>query len=198
MPVEIKVVENLDFSFTSPIEIEAQTVKRAIIKGVLLAEGISRNGNLYTISEMKKIAESAAGVRIEIGLTWKGKHARSASVGKIIRAWLDKQARKIYFVAEIWGSIARKVKKGWGISIDGVAKQASYVVMESGRIVTKIKGLILAKVQLFNLGVRGKTGVPSAKVTDVKIEESMRFGKQELTNLELKAIVSALVATGDI
>jgi len=198
MDVELKQISNLDFSFKSPIEVEAQTSGRAIIKGVLLSEGVSRNGNLYTISEMAHIAESAVDTPIEVGLNWRGKHARSPTVGKIIRAWLDKQARKIFFVAEVWGSVAHKVKKGWGISIHGVAKNAKYVVTESGRVVTKIKDLILAKVQLFNLGVRGKTGVSSAQVTSVKIEESMEFGKQGLTQIQLKAIITALVASGEI
>jgi len=204
MAVELKAVENLDFSFKSPIEIEAQTSGRAIIKGVLLSEGISRSGNLYTISEMAHIAESVVDAPIEVGTNWRGKHARSPRVGKIIRAWLDKQARKIFFVAEVWGSIARKVKAGWGVSIDGIAKKAHYVVMESGRIVTKIKGLVVAKVQLFKKGKKlksgkiVKSGVPSAQVTSVEIQESMEFGKQGLTDQELKAIVSALIATGEI
>jgi len=196
MPVELKTVENLDFSFKSPIEIEASTGKRAIIRGVLLAEGVSRNGNLYTISEMAHIAETVVDAPIEVGINYRGKHARSPRVGKIVRAWLDKAKRKIFFVAEVWGSVARKVKQGWGVSIDGIAKNASYVVMESGRIVTKIRDLVLRKVQL--IGRQVKTGVPSAKVTSVEIQETMQFGKQGLTNLELKAIVSALIATGDI
>ena len=196
MTVELKVVENLGFSFKSPIEIEAQVSGRAIIRGVLLSEGISRNGNLYTISEMAHIAETVVDTPIEVGINWRGKHARSPRVGKIIRAWLDKKARKIFFVAEVWGSIAKRVREGWGVSIDGIAKKASYVMMESGKIVTKIRDLILTKVQIF--GREGRTGVPSAKVTSVQVEESMAFGSQGLTNLELRAIVSALVATGEI
>lgn len=196
MPVELKTVNNLDFSFKSPIEIEAQTAKRAIIKGVLLSEGISRNGNLYTISEMAHIAETAVDAPIEIGVNWRGKHARSPRVGKIIRAWLDKAKRKIFFVAEVWGSVARKVKQGWGVSIDGIAKRASYVILESGKIVTKIKDLVLSKVQIF--GREGKTGVPSAQVTSVEVKESMEFGSQNLSPRRLEVILAVLKATGEL
>lgn len=200
--VELKTIDNLDFKFSSPIEVTAKTDKRAIIKGTLLQEGISRNGNLYTIREMEKIADHIVDVPIQIGLEYaiqdsklRSRHKRSFDTGKIIRAWLDKAKRKIFFVAEVWGDAVKNIKKGWGVSIHGIARKARYVVMETGNIVTEIRDLLLQKVQIFK---GGTTGIASAKVESVEVQECMTFGSQSLSPKMLRIIIAGLQAAGEI
>jgi len=179
------------FEFISPtvVDIEESYQEVAIISGTLLREGVSRNGNIYTISEMEKIANQAVGVPIYVGtmtkrdpntgLLMKNMHANleKNKVGEIIRTKLDKASRKIKFWAKIFNTvihphIIEEVKKGWGISIGGIATKAKFVIDKlTGKILTKIADLILNHIQL--LPPTTLTGVPSAKVEKVEIQESM-------------------------
>jgi len=178
------------FEFRTPLTIiqEAKKEGVALIQGTLLAEGVSRNGNLYTIEEMERIAKQAEGTPIYYGTMTKidpntGMIIRNAhanipenKVGRIIKAWLDKKARKIRFIAEVvntpkFPDIIKKIKSGWGISIGGVATKAKYVMDKIGRILLKVLGLKLNHVQL--LSPSTLRGMQSAKVEKVQIHETM-------------------------
>ena len=51
------------FDFQTSVSKVTETSKgKAIVKGTLLIEGVSRNGNVYTIEEMKTIAQRTVGV----------------------------------------------------------------------------------------------------------------------------------------
>src|SRR3989304_5994106 len=128
----------IPFVFNAPAEFEVEETAQgvAIIKGVLLREGVSTNGNLYTIDEMEKIAEQAEGMPIFFGvkekvlngIMRKNAHANDEpnQVGRIISAFFDKVKRVIRYVAEIVNTklhptMIEEVKAGWGVSIGGVA-----------------------------------------------------------------------------
>ena len=50
------------FDFQTSVSKVTETARgKAIIKGTLLIEGLSKNGNLYTIEEMKSIAKRTVG-----------------------------------------------------------------------------------------------------------------------------------------
>ena len=178
------------FEFRTPLTIiqEAKKEGVALIQGTLLAEGVSRNGNLYTIEEMERIAKQAEGTPIyygtmtkidpQTGMIIRNAHANipENKVGRIIKAWLDRKARKIRFIAEVvntpkFPDIIKKIKSGWGISIGGIATKAKYVMDKIGRILLKVLGLKLNHVQL--LSPSTLRGMQSAKVEKVQIQETM-------------------------
>jgi len=180
------------FEFISPtvVTIEESSTGVAMISGTLLAEGISRNGNVYTVSEMKKIAKQAVGMPIyvgtmtkldtNLGIRRKGMHANVEPnrVGKIISAVFNKIARKIKYWAELVNTkahpkIIEEVKSGWGISIGGVATKARMILDHFGRILTKVLGMKLTHIQL--LPPKVVRGQDAACVEGVEIQESMIF-----------------------
>lgn len=178
------------FEFISPAEVTIEEASKgvAMIRGTLLAEGESRNRNLYTIAEMKRIVETAIGLPIyfgvmikrdpNTGMMMKNMHANTLEnkIGEIIHSWFDKVKRKIKFIAEVantvkYPNIIESIKKGWGISIGGIATRAKRVINEAGRVLTKILGLKLNHIQLLPPEViRGQR---AAKVEGVKVEETM-------------------------
>lgn len=183
---------NFPFEFITPTEviIEETSTGVAMIRGTLLREGTSRNGNLYTIKEMKAIAKRTEGQPIYVGVTEKldpnlgirrkGMHANTKpnKVGRIIQTIFNKAKRVVKFVGEIVNTaqhpdIISKVKSGWGISIGGVAEKARLIIEESGRIVTKVMGMVVNHVQLLAPWV--KRGQDEAIVENVQIQESMIF-----------------------
>jgi len=188
------------FEFISPIEltIEETSAGVAIVRGTLLREGVSRNDNLYTVEEMASIAAQAEGLPIYVGTMTKidpnygirreNMHAdvEPHRVGKIIRAVFNKAKRVIKFMAELvntakYPHIIEEVKKGWGISIGGVAHKAKLVVDEAGRIMRKILGLRLNHIQL--LPPKILTGIAGAEVEEVEIQESMIMYCDEETGI---------------
>jgi len=188
---EIEETMVFSFEFISPTKIVLEETARgvAIISGTLLSEGISRNGNLYTIEEIEHIAKQGedqpiyTGTMTKIdpntGLLCKNLHANieQKKIGRIIRTWLE--GRKIKFLAEIvntleFPDIVNKVKTGWGISIGGVATKAKQLWDKiSNRIITKIKDLTLQHVQLLEPQV--SRGQETAQVETVKVQETMVF-----------------------
>lgn len=180
------------FEFLSPTEItiEETSTGVAIISGTLLKEGRSKNGNLYTVEEMDSYANQAIGLPIYVGtmtkvdpntgLRMKNKHANVEPnrVGKIIKTVFNKAKRAIKFWAELvntvsYPNIISRVKKGWGISIGGIATKAKLMIEESGRIITKILGLVLNHIQL--LPPKTPRGQQAAMVESVEVQESMIF-----------------------
>lgn len=194
------------FEFISPtvVTIEETSTGVAMISGTLLAEGISRNGNVYTVSEMKKIAKQAMGMPIfvgtmtkldpNLGIRRKNMHAnvRKHRVGKIISAIFDKVTRKIKFWAELVNTISHpkiieEVRQGWGISIGGVATKARIVLDQFGRILTKILGMKLSHIQLLPpTTVRGQD---AAKVEGVEVQESMIFYDVPKPKITVKKVI---------
>ena len=196
---------NFPFEFISPLEvtIEETSLGVAIIRGTLLREGVSKNGNLYTIKEMKKIAKATEGQPIYVGTTTKmdvnlgiirkGMHdnTKSNKVGRIIQAIFNDVKRVIKFVGEVVNTenhpdIISKIKAGWGISIGGVAEKARKIIEETGRILTKVMGMRVTHVQLLAPWI--VKGQEEAKVESVEIQESMIFYEaleKEITSIKL-------------
>jgi len=191
-------MEFIPFNFYTPVEIEIEETVHgvAMINGTLLIEGLSKNKNWYEVEEMQKIADSAIGVPIyygtmtkidpNTGLLTKNMHAnvQPNKVGKIIRTVLDRVKRKIKFWAEVVNTknnpnIIQEIKKGWGVSVGGIAYGAKYVFKKIGKIkklVLKIKDMVVNHVQLIPPSV--KRGQNQAKVERVDIQETMIFCKK--------------------
>ncbi len=181
------------FEYISPVEVTVEesltaTTGTAIIHGTLLREGVSRNGNLYTIDEMKKIAGQAEGIPLYVGTMIKrnpntgriqtGMHANIEKnrVGRIIKTVFDEAKRVIKFWAELVNTkehphIIEEVRKGWGVSIGGIAHKAKIVINEAGEILRKILGMVLNHVQL--LPPDKITGVVGTEIESIEVQESM-------------------------
>jgi hypothetical protein len=187
-----------DFEFTSPlaIEVEESLLGVAMITGTLLAEGLSKNGRLYTLDEMEQIADTAKGVPIYYGTMKKwlngqltnNAHANveETRVGEITETWIDKLARKIKFRAHIVNSsnfpnLVDQVKKGWGVSIGGKG-MAQRLIDTAGREIMKIIDMIVSHVQL--LEPNTPRGQDEAQVEDSEpkmIEESFSWVEEKPT-----------------
>lgn len=180
------------FNFISPIDIKIEETSNgvAIIEGTLLKEGVSRNGNLYTIEDMENIAEKARGVQINFGVVRKiddtfgalvktlHDETESAVVGKIMETFIDAKDRAIKFIGHVvntdkYPDIINRIKAGWGVSIGGWAKKAMYIPHKLRGMVLKIKDMLVTHVQLVppNI-VRGQA---AAQVEKVHVQEVMIF-----------------------
>lgn len=195
---EIEESMKFDFEFTSPLffEIEESSIGVAMITGTLLSEGISRNGNEYTLDQMEQIAETAKGAPIyfgtetrinpNTGLLTQNMHKKGEDgrVGEITETWIDKIARKIKFRAHIIGNsnfpnLIQEVKKGWGVSIGGKGMGKTFFDA-AGRKFTKILSMIVNHVQL--LAPDMPSGVPDAQVETAEpkvIQESLMWVEEE-------------------
>lgn len=190
------------FEFTSPllIEIEESLLGVAMVTGTLLSEGISKNGNLYTLDEMEQIARTAKGVPIYFGTMRKinpntGKltanmhqNIEDAKVGEIFETWVDKIARKIKFRAHIidnpnFPNLIDQVKRGWGVSIGGKGLGQKFIDA-SGRIITKIMNMIVNHVQLLEPDT--PRGQDEATVEDA---EPKQFIEESFSWVEEKSII---------
>lgn len=205
----ISEVAEMDFNFQSPIAVESGSNQLKVkISGCLLKEGLSRNAHLYTIDEMENIARQCEGLpleygtemRIEDGRLLKNRHASSPRIGKIIRAWLDKINRKIYYVAEVYGQVARQILadyqsgKRWKVSIDGLAKNAKYYLTDAGKLIIKVGNLVMRKLQLIPSEVIA--GVEGTEIQSAEIEEVMQFN--EPISARTLAVIMHLYDEGEI
>lgn len=214
-----KIDEEMKFSyeFTSPlsIELEESKIGVAVISGTLLAEGMSKNGNLYSFDEMEKIAATAKGVPIyygtvtkmnpNSGLKTKNMHANMEHnlVGQIMETFLDPIARRIKFIAHIidnpnFPNLIQEVKKGWGISIGGKGI-GRYLIDTFGRVITKIMGLTVNHVQLLPPDTpRGQDAAQIETAEPKSIEESFSWisddesDGEEITEINLGRGISGI------
>lgn len=195
---EIEESMKFEFEFTSPLllEIEESAIGVAMITGTLLSEGVSRNGNQYTLDMMDQIAETAKGAPIfygtttrinpNTGLLTRNMHLKEsfARVGEITETWLDNAARKIKFRAHIianetFPNIVSEIKKGWGVSIGGKGFGTSFFDA-AGRKITKIMSMIVNHVQLLSPDM--PSGVDDAKVETAEpkiIQESFEWVEEK-------------------
>lgn len=190
-----------DFEFTSPVfvEVEESGTGVAMISGTLLAEGMSRNGNLYTVDEMENIAKTVKGAPIyfgtmtkmdsNTGLLTKNMHANVEPnlVGRIMECFYDKIAKKIKFIAHILNTekyphLVEEVKHGWGVSIGGKGIGRTLIDM-AGRLITKILGLRVSHVQLLAPDVpRGQDAAQVESKEIKEVQESMLIVVEEKEN----------------
>lgn len=187
-----------EYMFFSPLEVMIEETSQgvALIKGTLLVEGISRNGNLYTVDEMENIAKQAVGKPIffgvknginpNTGLPAKNLHNDEPEnkVGKITETFLDPIKRRINFVAQIMNTekfpdIIKKIKAGWGVSIGGFVTKAKYVLNEAKKLCLKIQDMVVQHVSLVDPTII--RGQDEAKVEDVHIQETMVFDMPKTT-----------------
>jgi len=188
----------MKFVFTAPITV-SESEKQTFIVGCLMSEGLSRNKNLYTFESLSSIAESAISKPIYFGTTTKfkdgliihGKHDLSKpSIGRIIKTWFDKKLKKVFFKALITDKTI-PIEEGFGVSIMGKARKATFLKDAFGHLITKISEVFIESVQLFNPNI--KRGVESATVHKV-VEESFSFVSTHyrlLTIAELIAIAES-------
>ena len=188
------------WEYFTPVKILVEETEQGVatIKGTLLVEGMSKNGNLYTIDEMENIAEQAKGKDIvcgtKIGINpntgrlSNNLHDDSPKniVGKIIDATLDKISKKITFIAEIvntplFPDIIKKVKAGWGVSIGGFVNKAKYVVNKANQLAMKIENMVVQHVALVEPSV--VRGQDAAKVESVSVQETMIFDEPRTINV---------------
>jgi len=201
---EIEESMKFDFEYTSPLmlEIEESAIGVAMVTGTLLSEGISRNGNQYTLDMMDQIAQTAIGAPIYFGTTTrvdpntglltKNMHLKEAfaRVGEITETWIDNAAKKIKFRAHIIGNetfpnLIQEIKKGWGVSIGGKGFGKTFFDM-AGRKITKILSMIVNHVQLLSPDM--PAGVDDAKIetTEPKvIQESLAWIEEEPEKINL-------------
>jgi len=198
-PIEPRTIKefNSNFVFQSPMEVTETLPKKTIIKGTLLSEGMSKNGRMYSIETLEKL-DGLSDIPIFVGTGKNNQHSKASGViGKIVKTIFDKVARKVRFIAEIFNkSIAESVKRGWGISIGGKGK--GQILLDTlGRLITKVKSIILDHVQL--LLPTTERGQESAQVETV-INETMTFttGFPKLSRNQIVKIVSALIKEGVI
>lgn len=204
---ELREGMSFDWEYISPVAIDVEETEQgvAIIKGTLISEGVTGNGNLYTLDEMENIARGAEGVDIyygtmtkfeeSIGMYRKNAHAdvNENKVGKIMKTIFDRVARKVLFIAQIMNTdkypdLISKVKKGWGISVGGKGK-GQFLLDALGRLVTKVCGLQVRHVAL--LDPHTPRGQQSAQVesdpVDKEFEETMTF--YELPPMKITVVV---------
>lgn len=187
-----------EYMFFSPLEVMIEETSQgvALIKGTLLVEGVSRNGNLYTVDEMENISKQAIGKSIffgvkngvnpNTGLPAKNLHDDSPEnkIGKITETVLDPIKRRIKFIAQIMNTkkfpdIISKVKAGWGVSIGGFVTKARYVLNEAKKLCLKIQDMVVEHVTLIDPSII--RGQDEAKVEDVHIQETMIFDVPKTT-----------------
>lgn len=196
---------NFTFEFTSPMEVDVaeSTIGVAIIKGTLLSEGISSNGNLYTLDQMEKIAKTAEGapiyygtmMRTMNGIPVKNAHANIIPnlVGQIMQTFLDPIAKKIRFIAKLFSTeqfphLIKEVKQGWGVSIGGKGR-ARFVLDSLGRILTKIFDLTVNHVQLLRPETpRGQNAAQVESAEPKEIQESMMFYELPKPDFQVKEV----------
>jgi len=216
---EDKTFMQFPYIFFTPVEIMVEETEHgvALIKGTLLVEGVSRNGNLYTVDEMENIAEQAKGVPIyfgvkdginpNTGLPTKNLHADDSEnkVGKIIDATLDAIKRKIYFVAEVvntakFPDITKRIRAGWGVSIGGFVTKAKYVLNAAKKVCLQIQNMVVEHVALVDPTVI--RGQDEAQVENVRVQECMVFEDVPQIHLVIKSgrgvrILGARVERGE-
>jgi len=209
------MTSKLNYQWNAPVKVTETSYNRATISGVLIAEGTSRNGHLYELTELRNIAKQACGVPINFGtvsklldtktgLVIKNAHDESpnAVVGKIIRTTFSPKRKLVTFFGEIWNTkkfpnIVQEVKNGFGISIGGFIQYAQYVIDKAKRHVLQIKDMIVQHVQLVSPKV--VRGQDQAKVETVLVHESMSFYANNgrlLSRNMLFALVIALELKG--
>jgi hypothetical protein len=196
---------NFDFEFISPMEVdfEESAIGVALVKGTLLSEGISRNGNLYTLDQMGKIASSAEGVPIYYGTMNKridGVNVENAHaniephrVGEIMKTWIEESGRKIKFIAKIFSTdlfphLVEEIKQGWGVSIGGKG-DAQYIIDSMKRVLTKVFNLTVNHVQLLRPETpRGQEEAQIECADQKEFQESMLFHELPEPNFKVKEI----------
>lgn len=197
--VEPTSVKNFssDFEFISPVAVTETKAKKTIISGTLLSEGISKNGNFYSIQSLEQL-DNLSDIPIYVGTDSENRHTKTSGViGKIVKTTFDKVNKKVKFVAEIFNeSVAKKIKSGWGISIGG--KGSGELILDSlGKIVTAVRTLVLNHVQL--LMPSTIRGMDDAKVESVEFTETMIFKNiPYLTKNQILQLIATLAAKGEL
>lgn len=187
MSQEINLAFKFEYQTPTEITIEESASGSAIIEGVLLSEGVSRNGNMYTLPEMENIARQSEGIPIyygvrtginpKTGLICKTLHdnREEQKIGKIIKTRLDKNLKKIFFVAEVFNTdkhpnIINQIKSGWGVSIGGFVTKADYVIDKIGRKLLKVKDMVVNHLSVIPPTI--VRGMDSAKIDNVQVQET--------------------------
>lgn len=199
----------LNFDFQSVAKVTETKKGKAIISGTLLVEGLSKNGNLYSIEEMKGIAKRTVGkplyygvttkINPNTGLLCKNLHDNNEEnrIGKILRTIWSKTKRKVRFIAEVWNTathpnLINRLKSGFGVSIGGYVVNA---VRSFDRLlrrnILKIKDLVVEHVQIVPPSV--VRGQDEAKIEDIEIQETMVFRSPKSQRILNLAEISSIV-----
>jgi len=207
----------LNFEYLTPLKVEETSKGKAVISGTLATTGISRNGHAYDLPTLRQVAESSVGKPLYYGTTTKidpntgirchNMHddVEANRIGKITRTTFNKRTGIVKFLAEVWNTskfpkLVSQVKRGFGISLKGIAYDAKNVLDRMKGIVTKIGNIIIESVQL--MSPETKRGIQNAQVEAVQVQESMTFfsyhNRKFLTAQEITLIVQALSNSGEL
>jgi hypothetical protein len=189
----------IKFQFNSYVKDVAETKGQTFIEGCLISEGKSENGNWYTFESLRTIAKSAISKPLYYGVDERNRHRQGEPIGRIVKTWFAKRFGRVYFKALITNKkIAESVKRGFGVSIGGVAN-ARNLIDSFGRIAQKILSLTIEHVQLLRPEIH--RGVKEATVSKV-VNETMTFrsygNNKILDSEEIFWICLALEKTGDL
>lgn len=176
-----------EFIFTSPIQIiDESKGKPIIVEATLLAEGVSKNGRLYTIEEMKNIAKQVVGKPVYYGVDpvtnehvnpLRG-HMNVPKVGEVIKAWFDETLKKVKAHIKIISESLKDKIRNLGISIGGYAKKLLRKIV-NGKPVLQVIGAVIDHIQL--IPANRPRGVEAAKVENI-IQESFVFQNTDFLN----------------
>ena len=189
----------IEFIYKSPIVEESISKDYKAFEVTLLGEGVSGHKIEYICEETNfdYVAKTAVGKDIYYGQDIVGKHdappmktedgktsgefySGRPSIGKIVRVWVDKKARKVKAIIHITDPILKdQIKPDWGISIRGVCDTLKPILTKAKTIFRAIR-MRIHDINLFQ--PKQRRGMQTSKVEKV-LSESMEF-KTELYILE--------------
>jgi len=202
---------DMEFMFTSPLILEETAKNYVMVEATLLTEGLSKRGKLYTIddTDFYLVAETALNKPVYYGTNIFGEHkappvkgiwsqlhsgvyGNVKPIGKLVKTWVDRVARKVKAKIKIWDKdIMHRIKEGFKISVRGLFDSFKYV-MYKGRKALKPLKLRIKDIQLLEPTTR--VGVSGAKVERI-LEETMSFN---FRTEEEDMIIATLVREGII
>lgn len=164
--------------------LERMMEKPLRIRGVALTAGISRNLNIYLEKELEDFAEKLVGAPVYL------EHVSALNaIGKVVNAEWNREARAVFYEAEIYDEeVADKIRKGL---IRHVSVAADY------QRVDRINGKIPHGLHNAELSLVAVPGIPSTSIQIVEkldSESNLRIGEIQKALQSLAKRVKVLEA----
>jgi len=209
-------MSGMEFKFESTLLLEESRSDHVVVEGTLLTEGVSKppHNKLYTVEDtnFQLVAETAEGQPVYYGIDMLGQHNapplegawsqqhvdlpthnEAKPIGKIIKSWFDRAARKVRAKIKIWEpDLMRRVREGFKISVRGLFEDFKNVIINGAKVM-KVIGLKIKDIQLLEPST--VAGVSGAKVDKV-LSESMEFFYSDETLAEIGLRVQELADNG--
>jgi hypothetical protein len=188
-------------TYTSPIEVVETVGGKTHLTGTLIRLDVpTGNGRIYRFEEAEKIAHEAVGKPVRIGVDWKREHvgftketrnqAEKVTIGKILKAWVDRAKKAVKGVIEIANTtafprIVQEVKRGWAFSVGGFI-DGFQLLSKAGRLLMKCLNFAIDHLQLLRPNEpRGDRGAVVEMVASQPVGESISFSQNPLSYLVL-------------